>query len=100
MTAASLQTNHRREGAHRAGPRRAAFLTALAGVAALFAQSALAQSARLEKIELQPQAGNQLQVKLVLDGPAPQPVTFTIVAQVCVYFARFGVDCEPKMSKK
>ena len=78
MTAASLQTNHRREGAHRAGPRRAAFLTALAGVAALFAQSALAQSARLEKIELQPQAGNQLQVKLVLDGPAPQPVTFTI----------------------
>jgi len=80
MTAASLHTINRREGApgaHRR--RRPAALVALAGVAAFVAQVALAQvGTRLEKVELQPQAGEQLEVRLVLDGPAPQPVTFTI----------------------
>jgi type IV pilus assembly protein PilQ len=54
-------------------------LAALAGFAALSAQVAAAQvGTRLEKVELQPQPGEQLEVRLVLDGPAPQPVTFTI----------------------
>jgi type IV pilus assembly protein PilQ len=54
-------------------------LAALAGMAALAAQVAAAQvGTRLEKVELQPQPGEQLEVRLVLDGPAPQPVTFTI----------------------
>ncbi len=80
MTAASLHTINRREGApgaHRR--RRPAALVALAGVAAFVAQVALAQvGTRLEKVEVQPQPGEQLEVRLVLDGPAPQPVTFTI----------------------
>ena len=47
--------------------------------APLAAQAALAQATtRLTKVELQPQPGNQIEVKLVLDGPAPQPVAFTI----------------------
>jgi type IV pilus assembly protein PilQ len=54
-------------------------LAALAGFAACAAQAALAQvGTRLEKVELQAQSGEQLEVRLVLDGPAPQPVTFTI----------------------
>jgi type IV pilus assembly protein PilQ len=80
MTAASLHLNHRRqsrpEAKRRHGP---AALLALAGMLALAAQTAWAQAAtRLEKIELQPQPGEQVEVRLVLDGPAPQPVTFTI----------------------
>ncbi len=78
MTAASLQTNHRREGKRRGIPRMPALLTALCGTAALFAQTAFAQSTRLESVEVEPQPGERVQVRLVLDGPAPQPVTFTI----------------------
>ncbi|MDH4105170.1 MAG: AMIN domain-containing protein, partial [Gammaproteobacteria bacterium] len=58
---------------------RVTALVALAGALAFAAQAALAQATtRLTKIELQPQPGNQIEVKLVLDGPAPQPVAFTI----------------------
>jgi type IV pilus assembly protein PilQ len=80
MTAASLHTIEPREGARRTLRRaRPAALVALAGLAALLAQTAFAQAAtRLEKIEVQPQPGELLEVRLVLDGPAPQPVTFTI----------------------
>ncbi len=80
MTAASSHVNHRRPEAGRLHrPFRAAALVALAGALAFAAQVALAQaSTRLTKVELQPQPGNQLEVKLVLDGPAPQPVAFTI----------------------
>jgi type IV pilus assembly protein PilQ len=80
MTAASSHVNHRRPqaGRHRR-PFRAAAFVALAGALAFAAQAALAQaSTRLTRVELQPQPGNQLEVKLVLDGPAPQPVAFTI----------------------
>jgi len=77
MTAASLHTIDRRGGP--SGVLRRLGLAALAGFAALAAQAALAQGGtRLEKVELQPQPGEQLEVRLVLDGPAPQPVTFTI----------------------
>ena len=76
MTAASLHTIVRRGGP--SGAMRRLGL-ALAGFAALVAQAAFAQAAtRLEQIELQPQPGEQLEVRLVLDGPAPQPVAFTI----------------------
>jgi type IV pilus assembly protein PilQ len=80
MTAASSHVNHRRPEAGRLHrPFRAAALVALAGALAFAAQVALAQApTRLTKVELQPQPGNQLEVKLVLDGPAPQPVAFTI----------------------
>ncbi len=80
MTAASSPVNHRRPEAGRLHrPFRAAALVALAGALAFAAQAALAQaSTRLTKVELQPQPGNQLEVKLVLDGPAPQPIAFTI----------------------
>jgi len=80
MTAASLQKIDTRHGAPEAHRRpRPAALVALAGLAALLAQSAFAQVAtRLEKIEVNPQPGEQIEVKLILDGPAPQPVTFTI----------------------
>jgi type IV pilus assembly protein PilQ len=80
MTAASSHVNLRRpEAGRRHRPIRAAALVALAGALAFAAQAALAQAAtRLTKVELQPQPGNQIEVKLVLDGPAPQPVAFTI----------------------
>ena len=80
MTAASSHVNHRRPEASRLHrPFRTAALVALAGALAFAAQVALAQApTRLTKVELQPQPGNQLEVKLVLDGPAPQPVAFTI----------------------
>ena len=76
MTAASFHTIDPRHGAREAHRRpRPAALAALAGLAAfLLAQSAFAQVAsRLEKIEVNPQPGEQVEVKLVLDGPAPQP---------------------------
>lgn len=77
MTAASLHTIDRRGGP--SGAVRRLGLAALAGFAAFTAQAAAAQAGtRLEKVELQPQPGEQLEVRLVLDGPAPQPVTFTI----------------------
>jgi len=77
MTAASLHTIDRRGGP--SGALRRLGLAALAGFAALATQVAIAQvGTRLEKVELQPQPGEQLEVRLVLDGPAPQPVTFTI----------------------
>ncbi len=80
MTAASSHVNLRRPEAGRTHrPFRAAALVALAGALAFAAPTALAQAAtRLTNVELQPQPGNQLEVKLVLDGPAPQPVAFTI----------------------
>jgi type IV pilus assembly protein PilQ len=80
MTAASSHVNHRRsEPGRRYRPLRATALVALTGALAFAAQAALAQAAtRLTKVELQPQPGNQIEVKLVLDGPAPQPVAFTI----------------------
>jgi len=79
MTAASLHPNHRpsRPEARRARSRIA--LAALAGMLALATQTAWSQAAsRLEKVELHPQPGEQVEVRLVLDGPAPAPVTFTI----------------------
>ncbi len=80
MTAASLHKIDTRQGVRQGHRRpRPAALVALAGLAALLAQSAFAQVAtRLEKVEVNPQPGEQVEVKLVLDGPAPQPVTFTI----------------------
>jgi type IV pilus assembly protein PilQ len=80
MTAASSHVNHRRPEAGRLHrPFRTAAFVALAGALAFAAQVALAQApTRLTKVELQPQPGNQLEVKLMLDGPAPQPVAFTI----------------------
>jgi len=80
MTAASFNTIETREGARQAHGRRwPAALVALAGIAAFVARTALAQDAlHLEKIEVQPQPGEQVEVRLVLDGPAPQPVTFTV----------------------
>ncbi|MGL6224688.1 MAG: type IV pilus secretin PilQ [Steroidobacteraceae bacterium] len=80
MTAASSHVNLRRpEAGRRHRPFRAVALVALAGALAFAAQAALAQAAtRLTGVELQPQPGNQLEVKLGLDGPAPQPVAFTI----------------------
>jgi type IV pilus assembly protein PilQ len=71
-----LHTIDRRGGP--SGALRRLGLAALAGFAALAAQVAAAQGTRLEKVELQPQPGEQLEVRLVLDGPAPQPVAFTI----------------------
>src|SRR5512133_1035062 len=77
MTAASSHVNLRRPEPGRR--LRVTALVALAGALAFAAQAALAQATtRLTKVELQPQPGNQIEVKLVLDGPAPQPVAFTI----------------------
>jgi type IV pilus assembly protein PilQ len=80
MTAALLHTDHRPPGAPTARPARARVtLAAFAATLAFAAQAVFAQAAtRLEKVELQPQPGEQIQVRLVLDGPAPQPQTFTI----------------------
>src|SRR5512145_2393520 len=79
MTAASSHVNLRRPEAGRNRPFRPAALVALAGALVFVAQVAFAQATtRLTKVELQPQPGEQLEVKLVLDGPAPQPVAFTI----------------------
>jgi len=76
MTAASSHSIDHREEPQVARRRlgRAA-LAALAGLAAFAAQAAMAQvGTRLEKVELQSQPGEQLEVRLVLDGPAPQPM--------------------------
>ncbi len=81
MTAASSPTINRREGRRPARhPRVRAGFAALVALAAGCAwQGALAQAVtRLEKVELQPRPGEQLEVRLVLDGPAPQPLAFTI----------------------
>src|SRR5262245_43579328 len=81
MTAASLYPVDRRCDRWREARRRRVpmALTALVGALALMAHSAWAQTGgRLEKVELQPQPGEQIQVRLVLDGPAPQPQAFTI----------------------
>jgi type IV pilus assembly protein PilQ len=77
--AASSNVNQRPPEAGRHRRFRCAALVALAGTLVFAAQAALAQAtAKLTKVELQPQSGDQLEVKLVLDGPAPQPVSFTI----------------------
>src|SRR5512137_2263523 len=80
MTAASSHVIHRRpEAGRHYRPFRVTALVALTGALVFAAQAALAQAAtRLTGVEVQPQPGNQLEVKLVLDGPAPQPVAFTI----------------------
>ena len=80
MTAASFNTAESRTGAPRPlVRRRSATLVALAGIAAFVAQTAWAQAAlKLERVDVQPQPGDQVEVRLELDGPAPQPVTFTI----------------------
>ena len=80
MTAASFNTIETRDGARLAhGRRRPAALIALAGVAAFIAHTALAQDGLLlEKVDVQPQPGQQVEVRLELNGPAPQPVTFTV----------------------
>ncbi len=79
MTAASSHVINRRTEARRADRKRPAAFVALAGVLAFVAQAAFAQAqVKLTKVELQPQPGEQLEVRLVLDGPAPQPVAFTI----------------------
>ena len=52
---------------------------ALAILAVAWSQLASAQgSARLTAVEVLPMQGNTLQVRLRTDGPAPQPLTFTI----------------------
>ena len=65
MTAASSHVNYRRkEAIERNRMRRPAAFVALAGTLAFVAQIALAQAPpRLTKIELQPQAGEQLEVR-------------------------------------
>ena len=80
MTAASFNTAESRTGAPRPlVRRRSAALAALAGIAAFLAQTAWAQAAlKLERVDVQPQPGDLVEVRLELDGPAPQPVTFTI----------------------
>ena len=79
MTAASLHPNHRPSRPEARRARGPVALAALAGMLALAAQTAWSQAAsRLEKVELHPQPGEQVEVRLVLDGPAPAPVTFTI----------------------
>jgi type IV pilus assembly protein PilQ len=80
MTAASLHNDLRPTGAPKVR-RRAARVTlaAFAATLAFAAQAVFAQAAtRLEKVELLPQPGEHIQVRLVLDGPAPQPQAFTI----------------------
>ena len=79
MTAASSHVKLRRPEPGRSRPFRPAALVALAGALVFVTQAAFAQSATtLTKVELQPQSGEQLEVRLVLDGPAPEPVAFTI----------------------
>jgi type IV pilus assembly protein PilQ len=80
MTAASSPPINRREAPRPASRSRlTAALLALATLAGFAWPVAPAEAAsRLEKVELQPQPGDQLEVRLVLDGPAPQPVTFTV----------------------
>src|SRR5512142_187968 len=101
MTAASSHVNNRRTEARRADRprRRPAALVALAGVLGFVAQAAFAQAqTKLTKVELQPQPGDQLEVKLVLDGPAPQPVAFTIdnPARLAVDLPGTGVGLESR----
>jgi type IV pilus assembly protein PilQ len=80
MTAASFNTAESSKGASRPRVRpRSAALAALAGIAAFVTQAAWGQAAlKLERVDVQPQPGDQVEVRLELDGPAPQPVTFTI----------------------
>ncbi len=96
MTAASSHVNHRHTGSRR---RRPAALVALAGALVFVAQAAFAQATTLlEKVELQPQPGEQLEVKLVLNGPAPQPVAFTIdnPARLAVDLPGTGIGLESR----
>ena len=70
---------HHRVGRSASKRRRPAALVALAGALAFATQIASAQDApRLERVELLPQPGERIDVRLVHDGPAPQPVAFTI----------------------
>ncbi|HET9694390.1 MAG TPA: type IV pilus secretin PilQ [Steroidobacteraceae bacterium] len=99
MTAASSHVNHRRPEPGRNRPFRPAALFALAGALVFVAQAALAQATTtLKNVELQPQPGEQLEVKLVLDGPAPEPVTFTIdnPARIAVDLPNTAVGLESR----
>lgn len=79
MTAAPINMINHPVGRSASKRRRPAALVALAGALAFVAQIALAQAEpRLERVELLPQAGNRIDVRLILDGPAPQPAAFTI----------------------
>src|ERR1700736_4297598 len=59
-------------------------IRAMIGAAALIASSALTFPARaadpnkLEAIDVQTLSGQQVQLKLRLSGPAPEPIAFTI----------------------
>jgi len=57
-----------------------ALLGALAAVLLIGSQPALAQEPtnKLQKIEVQTLPGQQLQLRLLLSGPAPEPLSFTI----------------------
>jgi type IV pilus assembly protein PilQ len=58
----------------------AALLGALAAVLLIGSKPALAQEPtnKLQKIEVQTLPGQQLQLRLLLSGPAPEPLSFTI----------------------
>ncbi len=82
MTMEAMQTRSRGTGIRRYGAHRIAF-AAVFGALLWVAQAALAPAnaqvaSRLEKVEVNPLPGEQLEVRLVLDGPAPQPVAFTV----------------------
>ncbi|HVN41693.1 MAG TPA: type IV pilus secretin PilQ [Steroidobacteraceae bacterium] len=100
MTAASSHVINRRTGALRQSRSATpAALVALAGVLTFAAQVAVAQAqGHLTKVELQPQPGEQLEVRLILDGPAPQPVTFAIdnPARVAVDLPNTAVALESR----
>jgi type IV pilus assembly protein PilQ len=79
MTAASFNTINHRDGRTASRRRRPAALVALAGALAFLTQIASAQEApRLERVELLPQPGERIEVRLVHDSAAPQPMAFTI----------------------
>src|SRR5512137_2382993 len=100
MTAASSHVIHRRpEAGRHYRPFRVTALVALTGALVFAAQAAFAQAAtRLTSVEVQPQPGNQLEVRLVLDGPAPQPVAFTIdnPARLAVDLPGTGVSLDSR----
>jgi len=82
MTMEAMQTRSPGTGIRRSSAYRVAF-TAVFGALLWVAQAtmapAIAQAAsRLEKVEVNPLPGEQLEVRLLLDGPAPQPVAFTV----------------------
>ena len=63
--------------------------TAMLGAMALFALSAISSTARaadplkLESIDVQTLSGQQVQLKLHMSGPAPEPLPFKIGRASC-----------------